>query len=553
MTLDSSPILQTAASGDASKLRDEIRSRALASLYYFTKVVLNFHDLSPTFHLPRCQEIQDSIWIRKRGFLWARGHFKSTCITKAYPLWRLCGGGDPGTPNFTDPTLDPRNRRILLIGESDNRVTSAISNIKWHILNNQMLAWLFPEIIPADVNVKGWKWRDDEILLPRSLSFDEGTFRAVGIGAKITGYHGDIFIFDDVIGEVAAQSEAEMARANNWIETSPGFYNKPETVEVLYVGTRWKHGTADVYGKLMAEMPFQLDEEGHPTGIKWFVHGAINEEGEVAFPERFSHRVLADLRRQLKEYKFSCQYLNSPTSPGGADFSPDDLQEFRVEEDASGKRNRIIPLDGSPPLYLWQLNRISFFDPSSGGKSAACENAIVVLGTASDGRQFVLDAFLQNCGYRHAIERWHQLNDQFVCHKNHYEAVGAQKTIEEFILERQLYRSCKICGKVHRKLIPIAVRPEGGRAKEDRIRAYLQPTVEEKRLYLNQKLIKLRQQITSFPHFDLLDGIDALAYAVHVSRRPSTEDEILDEYSSATPSAPPPSRVYSDRCYGGYI
>jgi hypothetical protein len=160
---------------------------------------------------------------------------------------------------------------------------------------------------------------------------------------------------------------------------------------------------------------------------------------------------------------------------------------------------------------------------------------------------------MKNCGYRQIIEDWHNMNDQFVCSMNKYEKVGAQKTLEEFIIERQLYKTCSVCGKQHRKLIPVGVQPAGGKDKDDRIRAYLQPTVEEKRLYLSQRDAALRVQVVAFPHFHLKDGIDALAYAVHESRRPSSESEMLDDREAlnvATMAHTP--RVSTDRAYGGY-
>jgi hypothetical protein len=214
-----------------------------------------------------------------------------------------------------------------------------------------------------------------------------------------------------------------------------------------------------------------------------------------------------------------------------------------------------VPSDGTPPVFLYQLNRSTFLDPSSGGKSAACENAIIALGTAADGRQFVLKPILKNSGYRAIIEDWHNVNDQFICTMNKYEKAGAQKTIEEFILEKQLYKTCIICGKQHRKLIPVGVAPPGGRDKDDRIRLFLSTTVEEGRLYLGEggQHVQLRTQMVSFPHYLLKDGADALAYAVHESRRPSTEEEMHDDFEkTAELTAPHLPRVNSERSYGGY-
>jgi len=550
--LDNSTIMQTAAEGKADQLRDELRGRALSSLYYFSKVVMNFRELSPTFHLPKCLEIQNTILDQRRGFLWPRAHFKSTIITKCYVLWRLVGGGCTDI-DYTDIKKDPRNKRWLLIGEADERVTSAVHNIKWHIENNVMLKWLFPEIIPLDINKT--TWRDDAILLPRSASFDEPSIRAVGIGTKITGYHGDGFIFDDVIGEKAAKSEADMKAAKDWIDYSPGLVNDPSTVEVLYAGTRWKHGNADVYGALMEELPFYRSEDGMPHGIEWFVYSAVLEDGTPSFPERFTIETLEDTRRQQKDYKFSCQYLNTPSTPAGADFPADLVKSYKIETSSDGKMNRIVPNDGTPPLSLGQLIRISFFDPSSGGKSADCENSIIGLGTASDGRQFVLKCFLKNCGYRAAIEAWHLMNDQFVFYKCGYEAVGSQKTIEEFITERRIYKKCNMCDKQHRKLIPIGIRPPGGQMnKDERIRHFAQATIEEGKVYLGEGMFALRQQIINFPHFKLKDGLDALAYAIHMSTRPPDEEEVQEareEHDAAFVDKA--SRVNTDQQYGGYV
>lgn len=549
-SLDTSPIMQLAAEGDASTLQAELRSRALSSLYYFAKVVMNNRDLSSSFHLPKCQELQESIWMKQRGLLWPRAHFKST-ILKAYVLWRLVGGGWKHF-DYNIPSLDPRNRRWLFVGESDDRVTSAIRNIKWHVENNQMLRWLFPQIIPADVNKT--TWRDDAILLPRSMAFDEPAIRGIGVGTKVTGYHGDGFIFDDIIGEKAAKSEADMKAAKEWLDFWPGLVNDWSYVEQIFAGTRWKHDTADVYGALMDEQPFVVNETtGQPSGIKWFVYSALLENDEPAFPERFSKATLAQILTVQKDYKFSCQYLNTPSSPSGADFPPEQLRSYRIEE-RNGKRDLIVPTDGSAPIRLSQLNRITFLDPSSGGKSAECENAIICLGTAADGRHFVLKAFLKNCGYRAIIEHWHQINDQFVCHSNYYEAVGAQKEIESFISLRQIFLKCTFCEKVHRKLMPIGIKPPGGTMnKDERIRLFLQPTVEENRLYLHEEMFSLRKQVTNFPHMKLKDGIDALAYAVNNARRPSTDEEILEDKEQltlATALASP--RVNTDRQYGGY-
>lgn len=560
---DTHPIFQTAESGDATGLATELKSRALSSLYYFNKVVLNFNALSPNFHFDRCQEIQESIPDLKRGFLWPRGHFKST-ILKGYVLWRLVGGGwdlvHPDLPpfSFDEPELDPRNQRFLFVGESEERLAAALRNIKWHLTSNGMMKWLFPEVCPRDTAKS--IWRDDMITLPRSIDYDECTIRVVGAGTKITGFHGNTFLFDDLIGEKAAASEAEMQKANDWIDYAFGLADNPELVEWLFAGTRWKYGKADTYGRLMEEMPFYRDATDRPHGIKWFVHSAIKDDGTPAFPERFSINTLEDIRKQQKDYKYSCQYLNIPATPEGGDF-PSNLVKTFV-----GDGTRLTPTDGTPPCDLNELLRIAFWDLSSGGKSkGACENAIIAIGTHADGRRFILDAFLKNCGYREALEAYYRLHDQYNFYQTWYEKIGAQKEVEEI---HGLVRAngCELCRRrqeaspdtkipPHRRMRLEGYDHKGFSGnKEDRIRLYMQSTVEEGRLYVNAKLAGLRTQIISFPHYHLKDGTDSCASAVHLSRAPWSPNEQasqdIDREREETEA--PEARVHTSRCYGGY-
>src|SRR5262245_11838208 len=51
----SKELYQVAESGDAEGLRDRLRYTALTNLYYFTKVVLGYRELSPRLHQEFCE------------------------------------------------------------------------------------------------------------------------------------------------------------------------------------------------------------------------------------------------------------------------------------------------------------------------------------------------------------------------------------------------------------------------------------------------------------------------------------------------------------------
>jgi len=231
-------ILEIAESGDAGLLHGQVRERALNSLYYFSKAILGYQLVSH-LHLTFCNELQETIHDRKRGFLLPRGTYKSTIVSKSYPLWRY---------------LSNHDIRVLIVGESDPVASKNLKDMKWNVENNQLLRWAFPEAIPPDINKT--VWNETEILLPRQRSWDEPTIMTSGVGARVTGKHFDLIIYDDIIGEKAANSEAEMESAKEWFRYAPGLLAEPAASEELIIGTRWKYGTADLYGWIMEELPF---------------------------------------------------------------------------------------------------------------------------------------------------------------------------------------------------------------------------------------------------------------------------------------------------------
>jgi hypothetical protein len=534
----SAELVDVAASGDASKLWQELRDKADDSLYFFSKVVLGYKELVDHLHQPLAIKIQGyrPNSKQRRGFLLPRGHFKSTILSKSYPLWRLA----------QNPEL-----RILILGESATVGEKNLRDIKWHIENNQLFRWLYPELIPAVIGAQ--KWTEKEILLPRQGTFDESSITATGVGVRLTGTHYDIIIYDDLVGEEASKSEAVMQDAISYFQWATGLANDQDTIEELIAGTRWKHADKDLYGWIMKMMPGEWDWEQR----------SVIEDGVPIFPERFSEKIIDDIRRRLGEYKFSCNYMNSPISPEGGDFKTNQVLSYTVSAD--GKT--IIPDDGTPPVRLADLYRISFWDPSAGGRSATAENAIIVAGMSADRRIFALAAWSKNTDMHAAAEKWLELNDRFHCFYNHYELVGSQKEIEKIIRDRLMAVKCAYCNKTHRRLKPLGVSPPGGRAnKEERIRTFTEDafghiTEDNKvvgtRIYLRRGMEKLRGQIVSFPPSEsgsLVDEFDAFAYCCHLLRPPllDTSNEEKSKEAEEVERRKSVPFTHTERDYGGY-
>jgi hypothetical protein len=416
---------------------------------------------------------------------------------------------------------------------------------------------VFPEIIPEAVGPSApqIKWTGSEIVLPRTLSFDESTITCMGVGAKRTGFHYNLLIYDDVIGEAASHSEAIMEDALDWLRAAPGLLVDDTVDEEVMAGTRWKDGTADVYGWLMKNMPYVPAAPGvASTGFKFSVQSCyVEPTKEVRFKERFNEAVLEDIHKRAGDYLFNCNYRNMPTPPEGSKLLG--YKFYTIEKDGDGKPTIAIPEDGTPPCNINSMARISFYDPSSGGKGAWCENAIAIVGCDELNRHFVLAMWSSNTGYAGAIEAWHDLNDHYICWRNCYEQVGPQKEIEEIVLMRSLYANkCPFCGRNHRRLAPDGIRTPSSIDKDTRIEMYLEPPIRDGRLYLRRDHAELVRQLTIFPNGDLVDQADALAFAVKHNRPYFGYEQTMDQRDAVEAAAlSASSRIHTKYNYGGYI
>lgn len=523
-------LLTLAKGGFSNEVLSLYKEQSEKSLYFFAKAVCGYREMVVDPHRVLTDWLQSTSNVPMRGILMPRMHFKST-IVKAYVLWRI---------------LQNPNIRVLFVGENDEVGAKNMSDIKWHFESNTLVRALWPGVIPADFGKT--KWTESKILVNRSRSFDEPTVTAVGIGAKHTGFHYDIIVYDDPVGLEAAQSPADMTRAIEWFKAATGLRNSPETQEIV-VGTRWKDGAADLYGWIMENLPFQSTDL---SGCLWHIRSII-EDGKPIFPERFPLDEIERIRKRTKEYLFAANYMNDPTMPGSADFDADWIRTYQVDE----KSPSFAILDDGQRVSLPSLVRVSVYDPSSGGRMADSENAIVVAGQDSKGRILVIDAWSANCGFGEAIDQWRKMNDRWKCWQNWFEGIGAHKEVEEVArMSDSGSAECPFCKKRHTPLRPKRIEMGGmsGRSKEDRIRSLAQPAFEERRVYLRLGMEKLRRQVSSFPHGAKVDLFDALAYAIHHLRRPSSPDELesaqKDRQRRLAMSAP---RTHTGTDYGGYV
>lgn len=254
--------------------------------------------MTPSFHGPMCRQL-DGLMLPygRRLDLWPRGHLKTHIITIG--------------KSIQDYLRNP-NVRILLAGSSRDNSMKNLRKIKSIFETNSTLHWLFPECVP---DTRGDKWAETEVCLPRSKNLPETTFKCIGVGGHITGWHFDILRKDDLIDEKTEKSPEVMEKIIDWHLLTKNLLESPTSGIDHLIGTRWSAG--DLYNYVIKN-----EKEYTHTTV------AALKDGKPVWPERFTLEALLNLR--LKEpYQFACQQMNNPRDESVVNFKSQWLRHFK--------------------------------------------------------------------------------------------------------------------------------------------------------------------------------------------------------------------------------
>lgn len=282
---------------------EALRFLARNNLYFLCKAVLGFKDMTPGFHGVMTRELDNlTLPYGRRLDLWPRGHLKTHIITIGKSI---------------QDYLRDNNCRILLAAASRDGAMKNLRKIKSIFETNAVLHWLFPECVP---DTKGDKWTETEVCLPRTKNHPESTFKCIGVGGHITGWHFDIIRKDDLIDEKTEKSPEVMEKIIDWHLLTKNLLESPTTGVDHLIGTRWSMG--DLY-------QFIIDNERDYTH---YTISAISAEGKPVWPERFQLDALM-LMREKDPYQFACQQMNNPRDESVVDFHAKWLRYYDFEND----------------------------------------------------------------------------------------------------------------------------------------------------------------------------------------------------------------------------
>ena len=162
----------------------------------------------------------------------------------------------------------------------------------------------------------------------RGLQLAGGGRYSTSVGGTLTGFHGDILIWDDPLKPDEAVSDIGLANANRWIEQTLSTRKTDKEVSVI-IGIMQRLSQNDCSGYILDKQKENIKHICIPGEIRNFKK-MLNPPELAQFyiddlfdPKRMSWKVLKDMEADLGQYGFAGQIGQDPTPPGGGMFKVD--------------------------------------------------------------------------------------------------------------------------------------------------------------------------------------------------------------------------------------
>jgi len=480
------PFLDETIARLPADIRADLAERGKNDLYFFSKAIMMYQDITPHCHMPLCV-FHDRHPAKFKLTIHPRGTFKTSVVTIS--------------KNAQRAVRDP-NRRICIINEVADNAEGFLGTIRQNFENNRVLRALYSDVVPKDY--RKTVWNNQAIRLNRTWMGPEETIEASGIMSTLTSHHYTDISFDDIISEDAVKSPQVMADTIGRARKFRSLMVNPNESTLDITGTRW--ALHDVYSHFIKSLGTKLAK---------YVRGASGPGGELLFPELLNEETLANLRDEYGEYMFSCLYMSSPRDVANQDFNIQDLRFYRYSTD--GESVVLYAPDGTI-LREWPISKLDItttVDLAVAEKVTSDCNAVVTVGVSPLGDAIVLDTWVKRCTPLEVIEHLFWVKSRWAVRAFGIEGVVYQKAFKYFLRaeceRRQVYMNI-----IELKAIP-SKKGTGNNSKESRIRG-LQPIAATGRLYVLPTQNELRNELADFPLGEHDDCIDALAHQLQLWR-----------------------------------
>lgn len=444
-----------------------LRWLALNDLYYLLRYILNRPDTQKQWILDRCREVQATP--DDQLDLWSREHYKSTVITFAKTIQDV----------LADPELT-----VGIFSHTRPIAKGFLRQIMREFEGNATLRGLFPDVLWDNPTKEAPKWsEDDGIILKRQGNPKESTIEAHGlVDGQPTGKHFRLMVYDDVVTQSSVTTPDMMAKTTQALEQS---YNLgSEGGKRRFIGTRYH--AADSYKTILdrgtARLRMRLATDD----------GTLDGE-----PAIWSYETLAEKRRDMGPYTFSCQIMQNPLADMTQGFKREWLKFY---SNRSGEG----------------MNKYMLVDAANSKRKSSDYTSIWIVGLGADRNYYALDLVRDRLNLTERAEAVMRLHRKWRPMEVRYEAYGLMADIAHIrsVQERDNYRF---------DIVEVA----GRTPKNDRIRRLI-PLCEQGKLYLphalnytdyEKKVVDLvsefvESEFVAFPvaaHDDMMDSLARIA------------------------------------------
>lgn len=204
--------------------------------------------------------------------------------------------------------------RILVLAADEVLAGKMVRNVKRMIERHPLTAHLKPE--SAD------QWASDRFTVKRGVELRDPSMIAKGITSNITGSRADIVICDDVeVPNTCDSAEKRAALRERLAELS---------FVVVPGGTHLYIGTPHTFYSIYAEAARREIGEGQSflQGYRRLEIPVLDEQGQSAWPERFTIADIARMKRASGPNKFTSQMMLKPVNIAEGRLNPDLLKLY---------------------------------------------------------------------------------------------------------------------------------------------------------------------------------------------------------------------------------
>ena len=203
------------------------------------------------------------------------------------------------------------------------------------LIRSDAFCKIYPELsIKDDKDAKGnFKVVKKHQVYPGQMARIEygGNRFSTSVGATVTGFHGHILIWDDLLNPEQAVSEKEVETANRWLDQTLSMRKTDKKVTAT-IGIMQRLRQNDPTGHILEKKKTNVKHICLPGEIRNYRNKVSPQElvnkykDDLLDPVRLSWKVLEDIESQLGQYGYAGQIGQNPTPPGGGMFKVDHFQ-----------------------------------------------------------------------------------------------------------------------------------------------------------------------------------------------------------------------------------